>query len=162
VNLLIDENLTPSLVQRFAAKGVAAAHVAHIGMPGASDPEVWKYAFEHDQIVVTINAADFLHLAHDPGSLDKAEARRPGEWQRRGQWTGETVHHCDEPARTTNGMAPRRAGTARPRHRVRLIRARSRCARASCLTTAPPAGAPLALGRRMYYLVGGLHGSIGV
>jgi predicted nuclease of predicted toxin-antitoxin system len=63
VNLLIDENPSPSLVQRLAAKGVPAVHVAHIGMPGATDPDVWRYAFEHDQIVVTINAADFLLLA---------------------------------------------------------------------------------------------------
>lgn len=63
MNLLIDENLSPELVQRLAAKGVVAAHVAHIGLTGASDPEVWRYAFEHDQIVVTINAADFLYLA---------------------------------------------------------------------------------------------------
>jgi predicted nuclease of predicted toxin-antitoxin system len=63
VKVLVDENLSPELVRRLADKGVAAAHVAHIGMPGASDPEVWRHAFEHDQIVVTINAADFLHLA---------------------------------------------------------------------------------------------------
>jgi predicted nuclease of predicted toxin-antitoxin system len=63
VKVLVDENLSPELVQRLAARGVAAVHVAHIGMPGASDPEVWRHAFEHDQIVVTINAADFLHLA---------------------------------------------------------------------------------------------------
>lgn len=63
MNLLIDENLSPELVQRLAAKGVAAVHVAHIGLSGASDPEVWRYAFDHDQIAVTINAADFLYLA---------------------------------------------------------------------------------------------------
>lgn len=63
MNLLIDENLSPKLVQLLAAKGVAAVHVAHIGLPGASDPELWRYAFEHDQLVLTINAADFLWLA---------------------------------------------------------------------------------------------------
>jgi len=67
VNLLIDENLSPSLVQRLAAKGVPAVQVAHIGLPGATDPDVWRYAFDHDQVVVTINAADFLFLA---GSVD--------------------------------------------------------------------------------------------
>jgi predicted nuclease of predicted toxin-antitoxin system len=67
VNLLIDENLSPSLVQRLAAKGVPAVHVAHIGLPGATDPGVWRHAFDHDQVVVTINAADFLFLA---GSVD--------------------------------------------------------------------------------------------
>lgn len=63
MNLLIDGNLSPSLVQRLAAKGVPAVHVAHIGLPGATDPDVWRYAFDHDQVVVTINAADFLFLA---------------------------------------------------------------------------------------------------
>jgi predicted nuclease of predicted toxin-antitoxin system len=63
VNVLIDENLSPSIVQRLAAKGVPAVHVAHIGLPGATDPDVWRHAFEHDQVVVTINAADFLYLA---------------------------------------------------------------------------------------------------
>jgi predicted nuclease of predicted toxin-antitoxin system len=58
VNLLIGENLSPKLVQLLAAKGVAAVHVAHIGMPGATDAELWRYAFDHDQVVVTINAAD--------------------------------------------------------------------------------------------------------
>ncbi|MFO0582343.1 MAG: DUF5615 family PIN-like protein [Anaeromyxobacter sp.] len=63
MNVLIDENLTPTMVERLASKGVVAVHVAHIGMPGATDPEVWRYAYEHDQIVVTLNAADFLELA---------------------------------------------------------------------------------------------------
>jgi len=38
-------------------------HVVHIGKSGASDSEVWAYAYEHDQIVLTINASDFLRLA---------------------------------------------------------------------------------------------------
>jgi predicted nuclease of predicted toxin-antitoxin system len=63
VNLLIDENLSPSIVHHLAAKGVPAAHVAHIGLQGAIDPDVWRCAYEHDQVVVTINAADFLFLA---------------------------------------------------------------------------------------------------
>lgn len=63
MNVLIDENLTPTMVRRLAEKGVVAQHVAHIGMPGATDPDVWKYAYEHDQVVVTMNVEDFLHLA---------------------------------------------------------------------------------------------------
>ena len=63
MNLLIDENLSPRLVLLLAAKGVPAAHVVHLGMSGASDPKVWRYAFDHDQVVLTVNAADFLYLA---------------------------------------------------------------------------------------------------
>lgn len=43
MNLLVDENLSPSIVQRLAAKGIPAVHVAHIGLPGATDPDVWRY-----------------------------------------------------------------------------------------------------------------------
>jgi predicted nuclease of predicted toxin-antitoxin system len=67
VNVLLDENLSPRLVPLLAAKGVPAQHVAHVGLSGASDPEVWRYAYEHDQVIVTINASDFLVLA---GSVD--------------------------------------------------------------------------------------------
>lgn len=44
-------------------EGAAAVHVAHVGLASATDPVVWRYAFEHDQIVVTVNAADFMYLA---------------------------------------------------------------------------------------------------
>jgi predicted nuclease of predicted toxin-antitoxin system len=63
VKLLIDENLSPSLVQRLGAIGVAAEHVAHIGKSGLSDPEVWELALERDATVATINARDYLRLA---------------------------------------------------------------------------------------------------
>lgn len=63
MNVLLDENLSPRLVQLLAAKGIPAQHVAHVGLSGARDPDVWRYAYEHDQVVVTINASDFLMLA---------------------------------------------------------------------------------------------------
>lgn len=63
MKLLLDENLSPRLVPLLAAKGVSASHVAHIGRAGLSDPELWRYAFETNQIVATLNARDFLLLA---------------------------------------------------------------------------------------------------
>jgi predicted nuclease of predicted toxin-antitoxin system len=63
LNLLLDENLSPRLIRRLTALGIFAQHAAHIGLSGKSDSEIWLYAFEHDQIVVTINAKDFLNLA---------------------------------------------------------------------------------------------------
>ncbi len=63
MKLLLDENLSPRLVQLLAARGFPAQHVVHVGMAGATDPEVWTHAFENDQAVVTVNAADFLRLA---------------------------------------------------------------------------------------------------
>jgi predicted nuclease of predicted toxin-antitoxin system len=60
---LLDENLSPRLVERLATIGIYAAHVAHLGLSGRSDPALFRYAYENDFIVVTINAADFLTLA---------------------------------------------------------------------------------------------------
>lgn len=65
MKLLLDENLSPRLVPRLAEIGVYAAHVAHLGRAGLSDRELFRYAFEHDMTVVTINVSDFLTLAAD-------------------------------------------------------------------------------------------------
>ncbi|MFL5303421.1 MAG: DUF5615 family PIN-like protein [Myxococcales bacterium] len=87
MNLLVDENLSPRLVQLLAAKGIAAVHVAHLGMAGATDPQLWAHAFRHDQIVLTVNAADFLYLARSvdlhPGLIVFRTARglsREEQW----------------------------------------------------------------------------------
>jgi predicted nuclease of predicted toxin-antitoxin system len=63
VKILLDENLSPALVQKLGGLGVAAQHIAHVGKSGLSDPELWRYAYEHDQVVITVNASDFLRLA---------------------------------------------------------------------------------------------------
>ncbi len=65
MKLLLDENLSPRLVARLAELGVYAAHIAHLGRAGLSDPALFRYAFEHDMTVVTLNASDFLTLATD-------------------------------------------------------------------------------------------------
>lgn len=62
MKILLDENLSPTLVAKLGKIGIAAQHVAHLGKRGLSDRALWRYAYEHDQ-VVTINAADFLRLA---------------------------------------------------------------------------------------------------
>jgi predicted nuclease of predicted toxin-antitoxin system len=63
LNILLDENLSPRLVARLSMVGVFAQHVSHVGLSGKSDFDVWCYAFAHEQIVITINAKDFLNLA---------------------------------------------------------------------------------------------------
>lgn len=63
MNLLIDENLSPTLVQKLAEKGIPAQAVVHSGLEGTTDQAVFEFAYEHDQAVVTINASDFLTLA---------------------------------------------------------------------------------------------------
>lgn len=86
MKLLVDENLSPTLVQHLAEFGVAAVHVAHCGLSGASDPVVWRYAFEHDQVVVTSNVADFLHLAGDVDLHPGVIVLRAGHLGREEQW----------------------------------------------------------------------------
>jgi predicted nuclease of predicted toxin-antitoxin system len=63
VKILLDENLSPTLVQKLGGLGVSAQHIAHLGKSGLSDPALWRYAYEHDQVVITVNASDFLRLA---------------------------------------------------------------------------------------------------
>ena len=63
LKLLLDENLSPSLVHRLAEAGLVAEHIVHVGRSGLSDPELWTFALARDAVVVTINAKDFLNLA---------------------------------------------------------------------------------------------------
>jgi predicted nuclease of predicted toxin-antitoxin system len=63
MRLLLDEQISPTLVKPLAELGVFAQSIPHVGLAGASDPVVWAYASEHDMAVVTANARDFLNLA---------------------------------------------------------------------------------------------------
>lgn len=65
MRLLIDEQLSPTLVQRLAAKNIFAQHVAHVGLSGKPDRAIWLHAYDNDLAVVTANARDFLMLAAD-------------------------------------------------------------------------------------------------
>ncbi len=86
MNLLIDENLSPTLVHRLGEKGIAAQHVAHTGMQGQSDPAVWRHAYAHDQVVVTQNVEDFLHLAATGELHPGLIVLRVGGLARAAQW----------------------------------------------------------------------------
>jgi predicted nuclease of predicted toxin-antitoxin system len=87
VRLLLDENLSPRLVSRLAAKGVAAQHIAHVGRAGMSDAALWAYAFATNQVVATLNARDFLLLARSvefhPGLIVLRTSSLPpdGQWR---------------------------------------------------------------------------------
>lgn len=86
MKLLIDEQLSPRLAAWCAERrGVYAAPVAHVGLAGRSDPEVWRHAYEHDFVVVTANARDFLELLDvelHPGLI----VLREGGLSRAEQW----------------------------------------------------------------------------
>jgi len=88
VRLLIDENLSPLLAQWANAAGFPAEAIAHVGLAGATDTAVWRHAYAHDQVVVTVNVGDFLQLAASaelhPGviALREAGLSRDEQWQR--------------------------------------------------------------------------------
>ncbi len=86
MNLLIDENLSPRLVHLLGKKGIPAQHVAHTGLSGYTDPDVWLHAFEHEQIVVTQNVEDFLHLAGSVELHPGLIVLRVGGLTREEQW----------------------------------------------------------------------------
>jgi predicted nuclease of predicted toxin-antitoxin system len=63
IRLLLDENISPTLVRRLAELGIFAQSVPHVGLAGAPDDAVWAYAAANDLVVVTANVRDFLTLA---------------------------------------------------------------------------------------------------
>lgn len=60
--LLLDENITPSIVPRLWQAGVDAMAVRDRGLLGASDYAVWKLAKAEIRTVVTINGRDLSSL----------------------------------------------------------------------------------------------------
>lgn len=88
MKLLIDENLSPRLAIWANNLGIPSQPVGHVGLQGKSDQIVWEYAYRNDQIVVTINVGDFIHLAVSaelhPGVIVLREAglNRLEQWER--------------------------------------------------------------------------------
>lgn len=63
MKLLIDENLSPVLARWANESGVFASAVIYVGLQGKPDINIWRYAFENDLVVVTVNVEDFIVLA---------------------------------------------------------------------------------------------------
>jgi len=89
MQLLIDEHLSPRIVQWCIERRDPPLHavfVAHHGLAGKPDEDVWGYGWEHDYVVVTTNAGDFLSLLNvevHPGLI----VLREGSLSREEQWT---------------------------------------------------------------------------
>jgi predicted nuclease of predicted toxin-antitoxin system len=62
VKLLFDQNVSPALVDRIADLFPNSNHVFHLGLHEADDSVVWRYAREHEFIVVSKDA-DFSELS---------------------------------------------------------------------------------------------------
>lgn len=57
--LLIDENLSPSLVEVAARRGYHAAHVRDVGLLQAKDWTILRFVLDKDWTLVTNNVAEF-------------------------------------------------------------------------------------------------------
>ena len=88
MQLLIDENLSPSLARWACELGHPAEAAVHVGLAGAPDSSVFAQAFSRDQVLVTVNVGDFMTLAAGievhPGviALREAELSAQQQWLR--------------------------------------------------------------------------------
>ncbi len=53
MRFLVDAQLPPALARMLSAHGHHAEHVTDIGPADAPDRELWRYAFEHNAVLVT-------------------------------------------------------------------------------------------------------------
>jgi predicted nuclease of predicted toxin-antitoxin system len=87
VRFLLDEHLSPTLVSRMASLACYGVAVPYVGLSGANDSTVWRYAYENDLTVITTNAKDFLALLSvevHPGLIVLRESglSRQEQWER--------------------------------------------------------------------------------
>jgi predicted nuclease of predicted toxin-antitoxin system len=87
IRLLLDENISPALVQLLADIDVYSQSVPHVGLSGRADHVVWQHALDHDFTVVTTNARDFIELLDTPVHpglivLRESGLSRQEQWER--------------------------------------------------------------------------------
>jgi hypothetical protein len=74
VKLLLDQNLSPRLLQELSVLYTGSTHVRDVGLDRADDESVWRYAAAHTFVIVTKDAdfrqRSFLQSARVPGSMD--------------------------------------------------------------------------------------------
>jgi predicted nuclease of predicted toxin-antitoxin system len=66
--ILIDENLSPSLVPMAHERGFECSHINHLGLTGQKDWELKTTIIDGDWTFVTNNGVDFRRPANKPGS----------------------------------------------------------------------------------------------
>ncbi len=87
VRLLLDEHLSPRLIDRCADRGIIAQSVVYLDLDSTDDHVIWRYAFDHDFTVVTMNVRHFLRLLAvelHPGLvvLREGSLTRDEQWKR--------------------------------------------------------------------------------
>ena len=80
---LIDENLSPKLVEPARARGYEAMHVNHLGLRTEKDWDLLRVVAEGDWVLVTNNAIEFRgryrHIELHPGVVFLVPAVRGTE-----------------------------------------------------------------------------------
>ncbi len=66
MSLLLDENISPRLIQRLISLFPGMAHVRDVGLKEASDPRIWEWAKQNSFTVLTADA-DFVALSRRLG-----------------------------------------------------------------------------------------------
>ena len=66
MNLLLDENLSPRLIQRLIALFPGLTHVRDVGLKRAPDETIWEWAKENSYTIVTTDS-DFVGLSGGRG-----------------------------------------------------------------------------------------------
>lgn len=84
MKLLLDENLSPRLVEKLKDVFQDIKHVDRIGLGGASDSEVWQHAKDNDYILVSKDS-DFYDKSVLFGYPPKVV------WIRRGNCSNKTI-----------------------------------------------------------------------
>ena len=63
--VIADENVPESLVRLLRKMGVDVYRVTELGLGGASDYEILRFANEHAAVVLTMDVRDFARLHRD-------------------------------------------------------------------------------------------------
>lgn len=71
MRFLIDAQLPPALAQLLRDHGHGADHVIDIGPADAADREIWRFALEHDAVIVTKDEdfADMVATGRDAPAI---------------------------------------------------------------------------------------------
>ena len=87
MNLLLDENLSPRLVERLASLFPAMTHLRDVGLKQGSDVMIWDWAKANEYSIVTTDA-DFVALSLGRG------------------WPPKVIHleECDFPLRVIEDL----------------------------------------------------------
>lgn len=82
MRFVVDAQLPPALARMLAAHGHDSEHVADIGLRDVEDSAIWRYALQHQAVLVTKDE-DFAHRCQQSGTAPVVLWLRIGNTSRR-------------------------------------------------------------------------------